>query len=58
MPRRFGVEGYEFEIVEGWPQVEIQGVAADVPVRRVREAVAEDVAPQLAGAGEGHQRLA
>jgi sugar lactone lactonase YvrE len=30
MPKRFGVEGYQFEIVEGWPQVEIQGVAADV----------------------------
>jgi hypothetical protein len=30
MPTRYGVEGFQFEVVEGWPQVEIQGVAADV----------------------------
>jgi DNA-binding beta-propeller fold protein YncE len=28
--RRFGAEGYQFEIVEGWPQVEVKGVAASV----------------------------
>jgi hypothetical protein len=28
--RRFGAEGYQFEVVEGWPRVEIKGVAASV----------------------------
>jgi sugar lactone lactonase YvrE len=27
---RFGAEGYQFEIVEGWPTVEVKGVAATV----------------------------
>ena len=30
MTREWGVEGYRYEFVENWPQVEIQGVAADV----------------------------
>ena len=30
MARRFGAEGYQFEIVEGWPRVEVKGVAASV----------------------------
>ncbi|MFN8636307.1 MAG: hypothetical protein U0893_20860 [Chloroflexota bacterium] len=30
MARRFGAEGYQFEIVEGWPQVDVNGVAATV----------------------------
>src|SRR5215212_8917829 len=28
--KRFGAEGYQFEIVEGWPQIEVKGVAASV----------------------------
>jgi hypothetical protein len=28
--RRFGVDGYRFEVVEGWPKVEVKGVAASV----------------------------
>jgi len=30
MAQQWGVEGYRYEFVENWPQVEIQGVAADV----------------------------
>jgi hypothetical protein len=28
--RRFGAEGYQFEVVEGWPKVDVKGVAASV----------------------------
>ena len=30
MAERFGAEGYQFEIVEGWPTVDVKGVAATV----------------------------
>ena len=30
MARRFGVDKYQFEVVEGWPKQEIKGVAASV----------------------------
>lgn len=30
MARRVGIEGYQFEVVEGWPQVPVKGVAASV----------------------------
>jgi len=28
--KRYGAEGYQFEVVEGWPKVEVKGVAATV----------------------------
>ncbi len=30
MARRVGIEGYQFEVVAGWPQVPVKGVAASV----------------------------
>jgi len=30
VPRRFGVDRFQFEVVEGWPKQEIKGVAATV----------------------------
>ena len=30
MAKRYGAEGYQFEVVEGWPKVEVKGVAATV----------------------------
>lgn len=30
MARRFGTGQYQYEVVEGWPKIEIKGVAADV----------------------------
>ena len=30
MARRFGIDGYQFEVEAGWPKQEIKGVAASV----------------------------
>ena len=30
MAKKFGVDKYQFEVVEGWPKQEIKGVAASV----------------------------
>ena len=30
MPKRFGIDGQQFEVEQGWPKQEIKGVAASL----------------------------
>lgn len=60
MTELFGTESYRYEVVEGWPRVEIKGVAADVAcdsVGRVYVAVRNPMpegGPAGIGPGVGH----